>query len=1706
MKNLKKRTFLLLLAGLTATVFASAQKQPLPEWQSQYAVGLNKLAPHTYVWPYANASDIEKPGGYEQSPYYMSLNGKWKFHWVKNPDNRPKDFYQPFYYTGGWADINVPGNWERQGYGTAIYVNETYEFDDKMFNFKKNPPLVPHAENEVGSYRRTFKVPADWKGRRVVLCCEGVISFYYVWVNGKLLGYNQGSKTAAEWDITEVLTEGENVVALEVYRWSSGAYLECQDMWRLSGIERDVYLYSTPKQYIADYKLNASLDKETYKDGLFGLEVTVEGPSSTASSIAYTLKDTFGKAVLKDVINIKSRGLSNFIAFEEKKIPNVKPWSAEYPNLYTLVLELKDAQGKVTELTGCEVGFRTSEIKNGRFCINGVPVLVKGTNRHEHSQLGRTVSKELMELDIKLMKEHNINLVRNSHYPTHPYWYQLCDRYGLYMIDEANIESHGMGYGPASLAKDSTWLTAHMDRTHRMYERSKNHPAIVIWSLGNEAGNGINFERTYDWLKSVDKTRPVQYERAELNYNTDIYCRMYRSVDEIKAYVAKKDIYRPFILCEYLHAMGNSCGGLKDYWDVFENEPMAQGGNVWDWVDQSFREIDKNGKWYWTYGGDYGPEGIPSFGNFCCNGLVNADRQPHPHLLEVKKVYQNIKATLLSPKNMKLRIKNWYDFSNLNEYELHWNVTADTGEKIAEGTKVLDCEPHATIDVSLGNVILPKTVREAYLNISWTRREASPMIAEDWEVAYDQFVIVGNKNYTGYRPQKAGETAFTVDKETGALTSLALDGKELLATPITLSLFRPATDNDNRDKNGARLWRKAGLDNLTQKVTSLKEGKNTTTATIELLNAKGQKVGTADFIYMLDKNGALKIRTTFQSDTAIVKSMARLGLTFRVADTYDQVSYLGRGDNETYADRGQSGKIGLYQTTPERMFHYYVTPQSTGNRTDVRWTKFTDRSGEGIFVDSNRPFQFSIVPFSDVLLEKARHINELERDGLVTVHLDAEQAGVGTATCGPGVLPQYLVPLKKQSFEFTLYPVKSAGQAQKKENYYVKHLEFPQNATLEQKVDMAARLIPTPQQLSWQQMELTAFLHFGINTFTGREWGDGKEDPALFNPSELNAEQWVRTLKEAGFKMVLLTAKHHDGFCLWPTATTKHSVASSPWKKGQGDVVRELRKACDKYDMKFGVYLSPWDRNAECYGDSPRYNDFFIRQLTELLSNYGEVHEVWFDGANGEGPNGRKQVYDWEAFYKTIQRLQPKAVMAIMGDDVRWVGNEKGLGRETEWSDRNAECYGDSPRYNDFFIRQLTELLSNYGEVHEVWFDGANGEGPNGRKQVYDWEAFYKTIQRLQPKAVMAIMGDDVRWVGNEKGLGRETEWSATVLTPGIYTRSEENNKRLGVFSKAKDLGSRSMLAEATELFWYPSEVDVSIRPGWFYHAEEDTKVKSLKHLSDIYFQSVGYNSVLLLNIPPDRRGLIHEADVKRLKDFAAYRKRVFADNRVVKGRKEWNAVSGSEKIYSLKSESEINVVMLQEDIAKGQRVESFAIEVLTEQGWQEVGQGTTVGYKRLLRFPAVKASQLKVKINECRLSAHISQVGAFYATPLQEDNQTESWNDLPRKEWKQVAASPLTIDLGKMVQLSAFTYAPLKAEAKPTMAFQYKFYVSTDGESWAEVPTNGEFSNIMHNPLPQTVTFNKGVQARFIKLEATTPAATTAKVEMNEIGVTVAP
>ena len=602
---------------------------------------------------------------------------------------------------------------------------------------------------------------------------------------------------------------------------------------------------------------------------------------------------------------------------------------------------------------------------------------------------------------------------------------------------------------------------------------------------------------------------------------------------------------------------------------------------------------------------------------------------------------------------------------------------------------------------------------------------------------------------------------------------------------------------------------------------------------------------------------------------------------------------------------------------------------------------------------------------------------------------------------------------------------------QAQETYYEKHVVFPAGATAAEKVKMASRLVPTPQQLEWQRMELTAFLHFGVNTFTGREWGDGTEDPAIFNPTSLDCEQWVRTLKEAGFKMAIITAKHHDGFCLWPTKTTRHSVASSSWKDGKGDVVRELRDACQKYGIKFGVYLSPWDRNAS--------------------------------------------------------------------------------------------CYGDSPAYNQFFIEQLTELLTNYGEVHEVWFDGANGEGPNGKKQIYDWDAILKTIRRLQPKAVTAIMGDDVRWVGNEKGIGRETEWSATVLTPGIYPRSGEQNKELGIFGKAKDLGGRDIVARATELFWYPSEVDVSIRPGWFYHADQDKQVKSLSHLTDIYFKSVGYNSVLLLNIPPDLRGLINENDVQRLKEFSGYLKNTFARNYVLKGNEAWHGTSGTVRQYDIQKDALVNAFMIQEDISKGQRIESFLVEAYKDGSWIHMAEGTTVGYKRLIRFSDTRPERIRVTIRSARGVADVAAVGLFYAEPLADKDEEVQLSDVPvdgwqvvggnadsrkaidgdrKTVWRASALTPLVVDMGDKIEVSGFSYAPSPGDDLVGTVYKYAFYVSLDGHSWTKCETSGEFSNIMHNPVPYFVRFGKTYPARYFKLEPVSEINNKNIVTVGEVGI----
>lgn len=562
------------------------------------------------------------------------------------------------------------------------------------------------------------------------------------------------------------------------------------------------------------------------------------------------------------------------------------------------------------------------------------------------------------------------------------------------------------------------------------------------------------------------------------------------------------------------------------------------------------------------------------------------------------------------------------------------------------------------------------------------------------------------------------------------------------------------------------------------------------------------------------------------------------------------------------------------------------------------------------------------------------------------------------------------------------------GCTSKEKSYFEKKLAFPQKVTPEQKVKLAAYLTPTPQQYEWQKMELTAFIHFGMNTFTEQEWGHGNEDPKLFNPTDFNAEQWVTSLKEAGFKMLILTAKHHDGFCLWQTQTTEHSVASSDWRNGLGDVVSDVKKACDEHDMKFGVYLSPWDRNAE--------------------------------------------------------------------------------------------SYGDSPRYNDLFVAQLTELLTNYGEIHEVWFDGANGEGPNGKVQEYDWMRFYEVIKKLQPKAVTAIMGDDVRWVGNESGLGRETEWSVTPLNPDINEKIIQENTRLGIEPTSKDLGSRELIMNAKNLYWYPSEVDVSIRRGWFYHAEQDEQVKTLKQLVDIYYQSVGMNSVLLLNIPPDKRGLLHEIDVERINQLGQYINTTFNYNRLTGGNTLWRAKPGESKEFNVASGETINTIMLQEDIQKGQRVEVFTVEGFINGEWQKLTEGTTIGYKRLLKIDDSTPSKIRITIVESRAPANIKKIGAFYAPPIEDSVNQVKLSDIEKDLWKKTSSNPLIIDLGETLTIKGFTYNP---PTDKEAVFTYIFSISKDGKIWTK-ERKGEFSNIKNNPITQSVNIEKPTNARFIKFE----------------------
>jgi beta-galactosidase len=1023
---------------------SQANDKETSDWENPAVFGRNRIPAHcTYIsYPDKKSAQKNDPS---QSPFYLSLNGTWKFNWVKKPAVRPMDFYKDNYNVSQWEDILVPGNWELQGFGVPIYTDEEYPFP-------ANPPHIPHDYNPVGSYRRTFSIPDGWDGRQVFLHFGGVKSAMYVWVNGEKVGYSQGSKTPAEYNITKYLRRGQNTLAVEVYRWSDGAYLEGQDYWKISGIERDVFLYSTPQVHIHDFFVHADLG-ENYTDGKLKVSVHIKNhlPGSPGLyRIRMELFDADNEPVFETplVKQVKFKRPGEAVVYFERLMKNPVKWTAETPNLYSMILSLSDTSGKTTEAVACRAGFRKVEIKNGQLLVNGVPVDIKGVNRHEHDPVtGRTVTDVSMLKDIQLMKQFNINAVRTSHYPNNPKWYELCDEYGLYVIDEANIESHGMGYDPdRTLGNNPEWKAAHLDRTIRMVERDKNHPSIIIWSLGNEAGDGVNFEATYAWIKERDPSRPVQYEQAGQKSHTDIVCPMYRTIWHLEEYV-RKEKSRPIILCEYAHAMGNSVGNLQDYWDVIEKHRQLQGGFIWDWVDQGLLKKTGEGEEFWAYGGDFGPPGMPSDRNFCINGLVFPDRKLHPHIWEVKKVYQYIKVKPLDLEKGKIEIHNTYDFTSLISFKMEWTVMGDE-KKITGGTlPPLDIAPRNSQVVNLPlQEILPEPGVEYFLRVSFKTVDKTPLLPKGHEVAWEQFKLplyvpaekVDLSMLAGLKLEEARNSIqvrgknfnINFDKKMGLITSLVYKGTEFVKTGPVPNFWRAPTDNDFGSDMPQRLgiWRKAGENRTIDRVKTKKiNSRQVQIEVASILPAGEAKYYTT---YRIFGSGDIVVTNRFVPGSADLPEMPRFGMTMTLPVEFDNISWYGRGPHENYWDRKTGAAVGVFSGKVRDQYHPYIRPQENGNKTDVRWIALTNDKGMGLLA-VGLPFlsisahHFLIDDFDPGPKKRQRHTFHLKKRNLVALNLDYKQMGVGGDTSwGKRARPHpgYTLYAKEYSYSFRLRP------------------------------------------------------------------------------------------------------------------------------------------------------------------------------------------------------------------------------------------------------------------------------------------------------------------------------------------------------------------------------------------------------------------------------------------------------------------------------------------------------------------------------------------------------------------------------------------------------------------------------------------------------------------------------------------------------------
>ena len=1033
------KQLLLSVACMTA-IGAQAAKNHEPAWKDPLVNQVNREPRRANFFAFENA-DKAKANDKTKSGRFLSMEGKWRFNFVKDHNLAPKDFFSLKFDDSKWVDFPVPGLFEIEGYGDKIYRNVGYSW---CTTFDSNPPYIGETNNYTGSYRRTFELPADWNGQDVYFHVGSATSNLSVWVNGKYVGYSEDSKVAAEFNITKYLKKGQNLIAMQVMRWCDGSYLEDQDFWRFTGIAREVYLYATPKTHMRDIAV-----VQDYVDGKGQLEVKVDVEGK--GDVSAQLLDADGKQADKGFFGAQQQ--KNTIVLNAK-IDAPKLWTAETPYLYTLLVTLKDQKGQTLEVVRQRVGFRHIEIKNAQLLVNGQPILIKGADRHElDPDGGYVVSVDRMIQDIRIMKQLNINAVRTCHYPDDPRWYDLCDEYGLYVTAEANLESHGMGYGDKTLAKNPEFEKMHLERNQGNVLTLKNHPSIIVWSLGNEAGYGPNFEKAYDWVKATDATRPCQYEQARQDGKTDIFCPMYYDYGGCEAY-SKGSNPRPLIQCEYAHAMGNSMGGFKEYWDLIRKYPKYQGGYIWDFVDQGMRDKSPiTGREIFTYGGDYGKYPASDY-NFNCNGIIAPDRRLNPHAYEVGYYYQNVWVKDVDLKNGKVEVYNENFFKTLDDLAmvcilLPGGETSNAYlvkefndfEGIApQSRKVIES---ASLKQAIADYTAKYPNRELVANFYFRAKQAQPLIEKNQVLAKEQFIVqpyqfpelktetaqVEKEETNSYVKLSAAGTELYVGKHTGLIDYITVDGQEMLSfrESVKPEFWRAPTDNDYGAnlQNNFRVWHDLWL-----KVKDCSVSDNSVVAHIEMPHQKAQLTMT----YTLTPEGEIVVRQQMTADKeAKVAELFRFGMDIEMPKAFDRVKYYGRGPAENYIDRNHSEFIGLYENEVAKEYFDYIRPQESGNHTDIRWFQVLNSEGRGLCFYSNAPMEASALPYTTAQLDDGpsknkawgRHSGDLIPSGKTSVHVQKRQIGLACVNSwGAWPRKEYRMPYQDYDFTFAIKPVK----------------------------------------------------------------------------------------------------------------------------------------------------------------------------------------------------------------------------------------------------------------------------------------------------------------------------------------------------------------------------------------------------------------------------------------------------------------------------------------------------------------------------------------------------------------------------------------------------------------------------------------------------------------------------------------------------------